>query len=105
MRARFAFRAIVAIGITAIVPVATRSAVAEPDAHPPVAAQPAPQDPLSSRILIRIGRGSPRGDASREDWKAIVSYYSERHGAPLWVTGGGFSKGGEQAVAENSTGR
>jgi len=106
--ARCILAALFAVGIAVVPACAAESAGAAagepaqvaPQSQPQPQPPPPPEDPLSSPILKRIAAAPPRGDVSREDWSALASYYSERHGAPLWVTGSGLSERGQQAVAE-----
>jgi murein L,D-transpeptidase YcbB/YkuD len=103
---RFIFKALVAIGIAVAALGSTRNAVAATGEPAQVAPQqpqpppPPPESPLSSPILKKIAAAPPRGDFSREDWSALASFYTERHGTPLWVSGSGFSERGQEAIAE-----
>ena len=97
----------------------TPSAEPAPDAHsaspanrsaPPPDAAPAPSvetaapvasaDPIVVAIRARLDDPAVRKSATSDDLAALKAFYAERAGAPLWITGMGFSARAQAVITE-----
>ena len=98
---------------------ATPSAEPAPDAHsaspanrsaPPPDAAPAPSaetaapvasaDPIVVAIRARLDDPAVRKSATSDDLAALKAFYAARAGAPLWITGMGFSARAQAVITE-----
>jgi murein L,D-transpeptidase YcbB/YkuD len=89
-------RSLAVMSIVALVLAVARSPTVGAAETPQVTSQ----DPISIQIRSRISGASPRGDVNLGDWNALVSFYSELHGTPVWVSTSGLTARGKQAIAE-----
>jgi murein L,D-transpeptidase YcbB/YkuD len=91
-----------AVTTGAIEPVKPATDVAAETAAPaaaPAAAAVAEVDPILVATRQRLATLSVSA-AEREDLAALVAYYGERKGAPLWVSSAGFTAKGSAALDE-----
>ena len=77
---------------------------AEPLALEPLAAEtavpPPPVDPVVAIIRAKLAEPGVRKGAHADDLAALQAFYGARTGAPLWMTGMGFSAKGQLALFE-----
>ncbi len=74
----------------------------EPLAVEPLAAEKAvpPVDPVVAVIRAKLADPGLRKSAHADDLAALQAFYGARTGAPLWITGMGFSAKGQSALFE-----
>lgn len=77
----------------------TAAETAAPAAQPAAAAAVAEVDPILVATRQRLATLSVSA-AEREDLAALVAYYGERKGAPLWVSSAGFAAKGNATLDE-----
>jgi len=83
-------------GATAALPEAAPGAT--PPAAPPAVAPAPPADPIIAVVRQRIPEAAK--GASPDDVKALIAYYGELVGPPIWVSTSGFTPKGKAATAE-----
>jgi murein L,D-transpeptidase YcbB/YkuD len=73
-----------------------------PDAGPtpPAASGESPASPVIAVIRTKVAEPAIRKTAASEDLAALQSFYAERTGSPLWITGMGFSARAQAVITE-----
>jgi murein L,D-transpeptidase YcbB/YkuD len=73
-----------------------------PDAGPtpPAASAESPASPVIAAIRAKLTEPAIRKTAASEDLAALQSFYAERTGSPLWITGMGFSARAQAVITE-----
>jgi murein L,D-transpeptidase YcbB/YkuD len=67
---------------------------------PPIVAEQPPADPVVATIRSKLTDPALHKGASSEDLAALQSFYAERDGPPLWMTGTGFTARAQAVVSE-----
>ncbi len=67
--------------------------------QPSVAAE-TPADPIILAIRAKLADSAIRKGVASDDLAALQSFYAERTGAPLWITGMGFSARAQSVITE-----
>jgi murein L,D-transpeptidase YcbB/YkuD len=69
-------------------------------APPPSVAAETPADPIIVAIRAKLADPATRKGVASDDLAALQSFYAERTGAPLWITGMGFSARAQSVITE-----
>jgi murein L,D-transpeptidase YcbB/YkuD len=67
---------------------------------PPDDAEQTPADPIVGCIRLKLADPAFRTQGNSDSVAALESFYAEREGPPLWMTGAGFSAGAQAIIAE-----
>ena len=66
----------------------------------PAAAPVAPADPIVAALRTRLADAAFAGKSNKDDVDALVAFYGERTGPPLWVDKDGVTARGKAIIAE-----
>src|SRR5512143_3338192 len=69
-------------------------------AAPPSVAAETPADPIIVAIRAKLADPAIRKGVASDDLAALQSFYAERTGSPLWITGMGFSARAQSVITE-----
>ncbi len=69
-------------------------------ASPPSVAAETPADPIIVAIRAKLADPAIRKGVASDDLAALQSFYAERTGSPLWITGMGFSARAQSVITE-----
>ncbi len=81
-------------------PAGTATAPADDATAPTVAEEPPPAHPVVAAIRLTLQDPALRKGAAADDLAALETFYGERSGPPLWITGMGFSARAQALIAE-----